>query len=225
MDAVAHRYRAVAAIAAAVFAIFLGLLTAGAASAAASAGSVRLAGGLALAHQGSTVALGADLQPGTAFAYDGAQQVESNSGVERATPLSFIGPEDSAGLASAAGGHVDERSRFLVAPSGAPGTYAPDRPLPRTKHGGPIPDVDALHTQLGTRTDGTGSYNQGRQWEVDPATGRLQPTRDFDFTDHGYPATHPNPHQHPLTPNNLSTVPAGGVQRGQPEPFGWGWLK
>lgn len=108
---------------------------------------------------------------------------------------------------------------------GAPGSYAPNRALPRTKHGDPIPDVDAPHTQLGTRTDGTGSYNQARQWEVDPSTGRLQPTRDIDFTDHGYPATHPTPHQHPLTPNNPATVPGGGVQRGQPEPMVPGWLR
>ena len=37
-----------------------------------------LAGGLALAPQASAVALGADVQPGTVFTYDGTLQVESN---------------------------------------------------------------------------------------------------------------------------------------------------
>jgi len=113
----------------------------------------------------------------------------------------------------------------LVAPRTTPGAYAPDRPLPRTRHGDPIPDADAPHTQLGVRTDGSGTYTQARQWEVDPATGRLQPTRDVDFTDHGFPATHPDPHQHQLIPNNSATVPGGGVQRGQPEPFIDGWAR
>ena len=106
-----------------------------------------------------------------------------------------------------------------------PGAYAPDRPLPRTRHGDPIPDASAPHTQIGTRTDGSVTYTQARQWEVDPVTGRLQPTRDIDFTDHGYPSGHPDPHQHLLTPNNPSTVPAGGVQRGNPEPLDLAWQK
>lgn len=33
----------------------------------------------------------------------------------------------------------------LSVPNGA-GTYAPDRPLARTRHGDPIPDVDVPHT-------------------------------------------------------------------------------
>lgn len=85
-----------------------------------------------------------------------------------------------------------ERHNELVMPDSGTslaakeGTYAPGRALPRTKHGDPIPDSDFPHTQLGTRTDGTGTYAQARQWEVDPATGRSSPhgtstSRTIDF--------------------------------------------
>lgn len=114
----------------------------------------------------------------------------------------------------------------ISAPRPAPGTYVPDRPLPRTPHGDPIPDViDAPHTQLGTRGSGPNAYGQARQWEFDPDTGNLVPTRDIDFTDHGFPAGHPNPHQHSLTPNSPAVAPRGGMIRGGPEPFIWGWLR
>ena len=36
--------------------------------------------------------------------------------------------------------------------------YAPDRPLPQDKDGNPIPDTDAPHTQLGTKTGSKGKY-------------------------------------------------------------------
>lgn len=59
-----------------------------------------------------------------------------------------------------------------------PGTYRPARPLPRTKHGDPIPDSPYPHTQLGRRTDNGNTYAQGREWVME--NGRLRAKRDFD---------------------------------------------
>ena len=77
-----------------------------------------------------------------------------------------------------------------------PGSYRPDRTLPRDKHGNPVPDTSAPHTQLGTKKGRNGDYTQAREFD---ANGK--PVRDIDFTDHGRPQNHPNPHQHRYVPN------------------------
>lgn len=80
--------------------------------------------------------------------------------------------------------------------------YAPDRPLPRdprTKE--PVPEADAPHTELGTKDGTKGKYPQAREFD---AQGR--PVKDIDFTDHGRPQNHPNPHEHKWKPN-----PTGGT--------------
>ncbi len=87
--------------------------------------------------------------------------------------------------------------------------YAPDRPLPITEDGIPLPETDAPHTELGTRDGSKGKYPQAREFDK-----HGKPVRDIDFTDHGYPKNHLNPHQHSPAPN-----PTGGTpQRGKPEP-------
>lgn len=83
-------------------------------------------------------------------------------------------------------------------------------PLPRTQHGVPIPEkgVEAPHTQLGTKQGSGGPYRQAREFDAEG-----KPVRDINFTDHGRPGKHPNPHQHRHIPN-----PTGGTpQRGGPE--------
>ncbi|WP_412770419.1 polymorphic toxin type 24 domain-containing protein [Ralstonia solanacearum] len=88
----------------------------------------------------------------------------------------------------------------------------PDRDLPRDKNGIPVPEPDAEgpHTQLGTKEGRNGKYDQAREFDEN---GR--PVRDIDFTDHGRPNNHPNPHQHWYRPN-----PTGGTpQRGPTEPL------
>lgn len=85
------------------------------------------------------------------------------------------------------------------------GTYRPARQLHRDKNGNPIPDVNAPHTQLGTKSGRKGDYTQAREWGYDE-NGNLVPKRDIDFTDHGRPKEHPNPHQHDYIPN-----PTGGT--------------
>ncbi len=79
------------------------------------------------------------------------------------------------------------------------GTYAPQEPLRRTSSGEPVVDAEATgraHTQLGTKEGRNGSYTQGREFNENG-----QPVRDIDFTDHGRPQNHPNPHQHEYKEN------------------------
>lgn len=78
-------------------------------------------------------------------------------------------------------------------------TYAPDRPLPH-KQGVHIPDTDAPRTQLGTKDGSKGKYNQAREFDENG-----KPICDFDFTDHGRPRNHTDPHQHEWNEN-----PTGG---------------
>ncbi|HKY36566.1 MAG TPA: SpvB/TcaC N-terminal domain-containing protein [Polyangiaceae bacterium] len=101
---------------------------------------------------------------------------------------------------------------------GRPGAYTPSRELPVDKHGVPVPDVDVPHTQLGRSRAKFGSEPQAREWDVG-SNGKLQPRRDVDFTDHGHPDAHPNPHQHELIPNNTALAPQGGYRRGDPKPL------
>ncbi len=86
--------------------------------------------------------------------------------------------------------------------------YVPDRPLPRdprTKE--PVPETDVPHTELGTKKGTKGKYPQAREFD---AQGR--PVKDIDFTDHGRPQDHPNPHEHQWKPN-----PTGGTPQRSPE--------
>jgi RHS repeat-associated protein len=93
-----------------------------------------------------------------------------------------------------------------------PGDAFPDRSLPRAGGGEPAPDPEAEgpHTQLGTKEGRNGPYPQAREFD---AEGR--PVRDIDFTDHGRPGQHNNPHEHPYRDN-----PTGGTrQRGPEQPL------
>jgi RHS repeat-associated protein len=90
-----------------------------------------------------------------------------------------------------------------------PGSYAPDRQLPRDPASGrPIPESENPHTQLGQRTSRHRgeTYTQGREF----GTGGRH-IRDVDFTNHGR-RDHPNPHQHRIDPKT--------GRRLEPEPLG-----
>jgi RHS repeat-associated protein len=91
--------------------------------------------------------------------------------------------------------------------------YAPDRPLPTNEDGVPIPEADAPHTELGNkeskRRPGE-KYPQAREFDENG-----KPVKTIDFTDHGEPSVHTNPHEHPYKPN-----PTGGTPiRGDPQPL------
>ena len=94
----------------------------------------------------------------------------------------------------------------------------PARQLPVDEHKVPTPDVSLPHTQLGHSRKSKGYTPQAREWDYG-SNGRLQPIRDIDFTDHGKPDFHSNPHQHRYRVNNGRLAPVGGVKRGQQEPL------
>jgi hypothetical protein len=85
----------------------------------------------------------------------------------------------------------------------------PTRTLPRSRYGDPIPDMQSPHAQLGRRED----YYQIRVWEQRSDGKGITATMDIDFSDHGIPDIHPNPHIHMLIPNNPSLAPRGGYNR------------
>jgi RHS repeat-associated protein len=111
--------------------------------------------------------------------------------------------EMGAGAVMEAGATKNAAAIMMVAKnSGSGGTNSSqDRTsadeLRRDANGRAVPDPEAKgnpHTQLGTRQSksrpGT-SYRQAREFD---ANGK--PVKDIDFTDHGRPQNHPNPHQH-----------------------------
>ena len=81
--------------------------------------------------------------------------------------------------------------------------YAPDRLLPMTEDGIPIPDTDAPHTQLSTQNGSKEKYAKAREFDKNG-----KPIREIDFTDHGYPKNHTNPHQHRREPNPNGGTPS-----------------
>jgi hypothetical protein len=85
----------------------------------------------------------------------------------------------------------------------------PDRELPKdSRTGRPVadPEAEGAYTQLGQREGRKGTYDQAREFDA-----RGNPVRDIDFTDHGRPQNHTNPHQHDFIPN-----PTGGTPRHGP---------
>ncbi|MBT4936678.1 RHS repeat-associated core domain-containing protein, partial [Candidatus Peregrinibacteria bacterium] len=73
--------------------------------------------------------------------------------------------------------------------------YTPNRKLPRDKDGNPIPDVNTPHTQIGTRSGSKGEeYRQTREWGYED--GQIVHKKDIDWTNHGRPKQHYNPHVH-----------------------------
>jgi RHS repeat-associated protein len=85
--------------------------------------------------------------------------------------------------------------------------------LRRGPHGEPAPDPEAKgspHTQLGVREGRNETHPQAREFDENG-----KPVKDIDFTDHGRPEQHSNPHEHPYIPN-----PTGGTpQRGPAQPL------
>lgn len=72
---------------------------------------------------------------------------------------------------------------------------------PRTNEPVADPAATGPHTQLGSKEGSKGTYNQAREFDQNG-----KPVKDIDFTDHGRPQQHTNPHQHPYVQN-----PSGGT--------------
>jgi len=117
------------------------------------------------------------------------------TGVEAAviTAIAYVAARTAVEAYNASKSESKEKS---TEEKGKPGTYAPDRPLPRDATGKPIAESEDPHTQLGKRTSrGTGEkYTQGREF----GEGGKH-NKDIDFTNHGR-SDHPNPHQHQIDP-------------------------
>jgi RHS repeat-associated protein len=85
-----------------------------------------------------------------------------------------------------------------------PEGYTVDRELPKDKDGNPQPEPDAegSHTQLGVRTGRKDTYRKAREFDENG-----KPVKDIEFTDHGRPKNHTNPHQHRIVPNQTGGTP------------------
>jgi hypothetical protein len=82
--------------------------------------------------------------------------------------------------------------------------------LPRSEHGVDLPSSNSPHTQIGWRESRFSPYRQTREWGYN---GRKIKTTDW--TEHGRPKIHTNPHDHHYTPNTT-----GGTQkRDKSQPF------
>ncbi|WP_201747888.1 DUF6443 domain-containing protein [Chitinophaga vietnamensis] len=84
------------------------------------------------------------------------------------------------------------------------------RELPRdSRTGEPVPDPQATgpHTQLGSKEGRKGTYNQAREFDQNG-----KPVKDIDFTDHGRPGNHVNPHEHPYVQNPTGGTPMRSKQ-------------
>lgn len=76
--------------------------------------------------------------------------------------------------------------------------------LPRDERRIPSADGEASgpHSRLGTTKTGKGPQNKAAEFD-----GKGNAVKEIDFTDHGKPDKHANPHEHPIDPN--STKPRG----------------
>jgi RHS repeat-associated protein len=92
------------------------------------------------------------------------------------------------------------------------GEYQSPGDLPRTPGGEPTPDPAATgpHSQLGSREGRRGTYNQAREFDQNG-----KPVKDIDFTDHGRPNQHTNPHEHPYVENTTG----GAMKRDNGQPL------
>ena len=77
--------------------------------------------------------------------------------------------------------------------------YVPKEPIPKGPHGEHKPDCDLPHTQLGTKSGKKGEYPQTKEWGAKGDRGYDDNTpKDVkDWTDHGRPNEHTDPHKHP----------------------------
>ena len=86
-------------------------------------------------------------------------------------------------------------------------------PLPRSKHGVDLPSSNSPHTQIGWRVskrDDQPPYRQTREWGYNG-----KEIKTTDWTDHGRPKNHTNPHDHSCKPNTTGGTP----ERGDPQTF------
>jgi hypothetical protein len=123
----------------------------------------------------------------------------------QAMRLSRFGLMRQPRVTTAASAHSVASVDLSLNPKASWGNYRPAERLRMDSHGNKIPDSSQPHTQIGhsRRRD----YTQAREWGHN-AEGQLVVKKDIDFTDHGRPSNHPNPHQHVYLDN-----PTGGTSQ------------
>jgi len=105
-------------------------------------------------------------------------------------------------------------TRGQYAPTGPDGKPLP---LPKDANGNLQPDSRYPHTQLGTRQGRNGSYRQSIEFDAEG-----KPVRRIDWTDHGRPNGHTNPHQHIAEPTQAGIPPTstgGSFKWGTAQPL------
>lgn len=81
-------------------------------------------------------------------------------------------------------------------------------PLPRGPNGELVPSSMDPHTQIGWQEGRRGGYIQTREFGPNG-----QPIKQVDWTNHGRPMQHPDPHVHDYVPNPTGGTPQHGPAR------------
>ncbi len=180
---------------------------------AAAGGASEAAGQVADAASDDNVLVGIVARGVTGFAVLGALNAGSRTVVAVAEgsmdDASILRPpggggSEGGGGRGGTGGGGPSRPRYV--PRDEAGNALP---LPTTPGGEPAPSSPYPHTQIGTGTGRTvGEYPQTRRFG---AGGR--PVHRVDWTDHGRPALHTDPHVHDSIPNSTGGTPRNGPAR------------
>ena len=111
-----------------------------------------------------------------------------------------IGSWIDAGLGKVVGSFARFQPKITKTPNGS---WFPKRVVPHSGRPGDVLDSECAHTALGWSRDM--KYPQAREFGEN---GKL--IRDIDFTSHGNPSIHPNPHQHEWLPGPTGGSPMRG---------------
>jgi len=115
-----------------------------------------------------------------------------------------LSPSEKQVRTGATSGEAGGQPRYV--PTGLDGKPLP---LPRGPNGELLPSSMAPHTQIGWKEGRRGGYVQTREFSWNG-----EPVKQVDWTNHGRPQEHTNPHIHDYVPN-----PTGGTpQHGPPRP-------
>jgi uncharacterized protein RhaS with RHS repeats len=133
---------------------------------------------------------GGTIEPGAAI-----EQIGERIGlIESAEQAAIRAQNESvANRSAAAHDQMERNSRPQYVPTDANGKPLE---LPRESNGDLKPESVYPHTQIGETEGRKGSYKQTLEWD----SGK-RPKQRVDWTDHGRPSDHTDPHAHPAVPN------------------------
>ena len=177
--------------------------------------STTLAGGVILEMNGAQnmIAGGSGLLLSGAAASTGVGAPAGAVGATTSGGLLAVGAIETAAGYNMVSKTVDNMRADANNGNSSSSSRTTDDSLRRDNNGNPKPDPEAegtSHTQLGTKEGRNGNYKQAREFD-----SNNKPVRDVDFTDHGRPNEHSNPHQHKYNESQTG----GTRQRGKAEPL------